>query len=72
MEIGVAEVLKFPDEISLYLIIEFASSISIPEEFFALCAVLQGQLLGLSPDSPSVNKSINRVFQGVKIYHKKP
>ncbi|WP_108423638.1 SIS domain-containing protein [Flagellimonas amoyensis] len=79
-EIGVAEVLKSPDEITLDLTIEVANSIAIPEEYFAVCAVLPGQLLGLyksinlglSPDSPSVNKSINRVVQGVKIYHKKP
>lgn len=79
-EIGIAETLKSKDEITLDLTIEVASTISIPEEYFAVCAVLPGQLLGLyksknlglSPDSPSVNKSINRVVQGVKIYHKNP
>ncbi|MEQ9441823.1 MAG: SIS domain-containing protein [Cyclobacteriaceae bacterium] len=78
-EIGIAEALKSPEGISLDLTIEVADSNSIPEEFFAVCAVLPGQMLGLyksinlglSPDSPSVNKSINRVVQGVTIYHKK-
>ncbi len=75
-EIGIGEIIKFKDEIALDLSIEVADANHIPEEFFAVCAILPGQLLalyksinlGLSPDSPSVNKSINRVVQGVNIY----
>ena len=75
-EIGIGEVLKFKDNIELDLSIEVADSNKIPEEYFAVCAVLPSQLLGLyksidlglSPDSPSVNNSINRVVQGVNIY----
>jgi tagatose-6-phosphate ketose/aldose isomerase len=52
---------------------------SIPEEFLALPYILPAQIigfykslnLGLSPDSPSVNGSISRVVQGVKIYPEK-
>ncbi|PKQ44428.1 SIS domain-containing protein [Confluentibacter flavum] len=77
-EIGIVEVLKHQQEITLNLSIEVSKTNLIPEEYFAVCAVLPSQLLGLyksinlglSPDSPSVNKSINRVVQGVKIYHK--
>ncbi len=49
---------------------------NIDEDFFPVCAVLAGQLLGfykslqlgLKPDAPSVNGSISRVVQGVSIY----
>lgn len=78
-EIGVGEMLKYKEEITLDLSIEVSDSNNIPEEYFAVCAVLPAQLigfyksinLGLSPDSPSVNKSINRVVQGVNIYKQK-
>lgn len=78
-EIGIGEVIKNKDTISLDLSVEVAGSNNIPEEFFAVCAVLPSQLLGLyksmdlglSPDSPSVNNSINRVVQGVEIYKNK-
>lgn len=75
-ELGIGETNKSKKEITLDLSIEVATENKIPEEYFAVCAVLPGQLLGLyksinlglSPDSPSINKSINRVVQGVKIY----
>lgn len=75
-EIGIGEIIKFKDEIQLDLSIEVADANNIPEEYFAVCAILPGQLLGLyksidlglSPDSPSINKSISRVVQGVNIY----
>lgn len=78
-EIGIGEVIKHRNEITLDLSIEVADTNLIPEEYFAVCAILPGQLiafykslnLGLSPDSPSVNKSINRVVQGVNIYKQK-
>ena len=78
-EIGIGEVIKNKSSISIDLSIEVAEKNTIPEEFFAICAVLPSQLLGfyksldlgLSPDSPSVNKSISRVVQGVRIYKKK-
>tara|TARA_R110000868_G_scaffold108065_3_gene295365 strand:+ start:8527 stop:9678 length:1152 start_codon:yes stop_codon:yes gene_type:complete len=78
-EIGIGEVIKHKERISLDLSIEVSESNNIPEEYFAVCAVLPSQLLGLyksldlglSPDSPSVNKSINRVVQGVEIYKRK-
>lgn len=78
-EIGIGELIKNKESISLDLFIEVAESNNIPEEYFAVCAVLPSQLLGLfksldlglSPDSPSVNNSINRVVQGVKIYKNK-
>ena len=48
----------------------------VPEEFLSLPYILPAQIIGffkslncgLSPDSPSINKSISRVVQGVKIY----
>ncbi|WP_034042985.1 SIS domain-containing protein [Wocania ichthyoenteri] len=75
-EIGIGEIIKYKGEISLNLSIEVAESNNMPEEFFAVCAIIPGQLLGLyksinlglSPDSPSVNNSINRVVKGVNIY----
>ena len=75
-EVGIGETIKYKDEISLNLSIEVAESNNMPEEFFAICAIIPGQLLGLyksinlglSPDSPSVNNSINRVVKGVNIY----
>ncbi|MCF6297644.1 MAG: SIS domain-containing protein [Flavobacteriaceae bacterium] len=78
-EIGIGESLKFKDEIGLDLSIEVSDSNNIPEEYFAVCAILPAQLLalyksinlGLLPDSPSTNKSINRVVQGVNIYIQK-
>lgn len=78
-EIGIGEVIKNKESFSLDLSIEVAESNNIPEEFFAVCSVLPSQLLGLyksldlglSPDSPSINNSINRVVQGVKIYKNK-
>lgn len=78
-EIGVGESLKNKEEITLDLSIEVSDSNNIPEEYFAVCAVIPAQLiglyksinLGLSPDSPSLNKSINRVVQGVNIYKQK-
>ncbi len=78
-EIGVGEKLKYKKEITLDLSIEVSDSNNIPEEYFAVCAVLPAQLigfyksinLGLAPDSPSLNKSINRVVQGVNIYKQK-
>lgn len=78
-EIGVGEKLKYKEEITLDLSIEVSDSNNIPEEYFAVCAVLPAQLigfyksinLGLAPDSPSLNKSINRVVQGVNIYKQK-
>lgn len=77
-EIGIGESIKLKEEISLDLTIELADSNYIPEEYFAICAVIPAQLLGLykslsiglSPDTPSINKSINRVVQGVNIYKK--
>ena len=73
-EIGIGEVLN--SDVSLDLAIEPGDEVSLPEEYFAVCAVLPGQLLGfyksaalgLSPDSPSANNAINRVVQGVNIY----
>ncbi len=49
---------------------------NIAEDFLPVCAIIVGQLLGfykslqlgLKPDTPSVNGSISRVVQGVKIY----
>ncbi len=75
-EMGIGEVIGFKDEISLDLSIDTSERKNIPEEFFAVCAVLPSQMLGLyksinlglSPDSPSVKNSINRVVQGVNIY----
>ncbi|WP_422350977.1 SIS domain-containing protein [Flagellimonas sp.] len=75
-EIGIGETIKDNKNISLNLTIQVATSNQIPEAYFALCAVLPGQMLGLyksinlglHPDSPSVNNSINRVVQGVNIY----
>ncbi|MEQ8552076.1 MAG: SIS domain-containing protein [Cyclobacteriaceae bacterium] len=75
-EIGIGEVIKSNGKISLDMPIELASSNYLPEEYFAVCAILPAQLLGmyksmnlgLSPDSPSVSKTINRVVQGVNIY----
>ncbi len=75
-EIGIGERIKHKEEIELNLSIEVADANHIPEEFFAVCAIIPAQLLGmyksvdlgLSPDSPSVNNSINRVVQGVNIY----
>lgn len=75
-EIGIGETLINKKEISLDLSIEVSDNTHIPEEYFAICAVLPGQLLGLyksinlnlSPDSPSLSKSINRVVEGVNIY----
>jgi tagatose-6-phosphate ketose/aldose isomerase len=48
----------------------------LPEEFWAICAVLPAQILGfyksltfgLSPDSPSVSGVISRVVEGVQLY----
>ena len=73
-EVGIGEVLK--QKVSLDLTIEPGKQNQLPEEYFAVCAVLPGQMLGfyrslalgLSPDSPSVNNAINRVVQGVNIY----
>ncbi len=75
-EIGIGEVIKNKEDISLDLSIELSSTNNLPEEYFVVCGVLPAQLLGmyksmnlgLSPDSPSVTKSINRVVQGVNIY----
>ena len=75
-EIGIGEIIKFKDEIDLDLSIEVADSNNVPEEYFAVCAILPIQLLGLyksldlglSPDSPSLNNAINRIVQGVNIY----
>ena len=75
-EIGIAQRLKFKDEINMDLSIEVSDTEEIPEEYFAVCAVLPSQLLGmyksinlgLSPDSPSINNTINRVVEGVNIY----
>ncbi|MCF6360856.1 MAG: SIS domain-containing protein [Cyclobacteriaceae bacterium] len=75
-EIGIGEAIKNKDKINLDLSIEVSSSNSIPEEYFAVCSVLPAQMLGLyksinlglSPDSPSVSNSINRVVKGVNIY----
>lgn len=76
-EIGIGESILLKDKIHLDLSIEVSEVNNIPEEYFAVCAILPGQLLGLyksidlglSPDSPSVNNSINRVVQGVNIYN---
>ncbi len=78
-EIGIGEVIKNKNEITLDFSIEVSETNTLPEEYFAMCAVIPGQLLGLyksinlglSPDSPSVNNSINRVVQGVNIYKQK-
>ncbi len=75
-EIGIGETLKCVEEIQLNLLIQVSKINVVPEEFFSVCAVLPSQLLGLyksidlglSPDSPSATKSINRVVQGVNIY----
>lgn len=48
----------------------------VPDDFFAVCAVLPAQILGyykslflgLTPDSPSKNGGIHRIVQGVTIY----
>ena len=78
-EIGVGQNIRHKDDIELDLLIEVSDANHIPEDYFAICAVLPGQLislyksidLGLSPDSPSLNKAINRVVQGVTIYQQK-
>ncbi|MFK5972317.1 MAG: SIS domain-containing protein [Flavobacteriaceae bacterium] len=78
-EIGVGQNIRHKDDIELDLLIEVSDTNHIPEDYFAICAVLPGQLislyksidLGLSPDSPSLNKAINRVVQGVTIYQQK-
>ncbi|MEH6681450.1 MAG: SIS domain-containing protein [Sediminicola sp.] len=75
-EIGIGECIVGKSQINLDLAIEVAATNNIPEEFFAVCAILPGQLLGLyksldiglSPDSPSTNQAINRVVKGVNIY----
>ncbi|MCF6351989.1 MAG: SIS domain-containing protein [Cyclobacteriaceae bacterium] len=75
-EIGIGEAIKNKDKINLDLSIEVSSTNSIPEAYFAVCSVLPAQMLGLyksinlglSPDSPSVSNSINRVVKGVNIY----
>ena len=74
-----SQTLKNKNEITLDFSIEVSETNTIPEEYFAICAVIPGQLLGmyksinlgLSPDSPSVNNSINRVVQGVNIFKQK-
>lgn len=51
-------------------------SAALPEEFLAIASVLPAQMigffssikLGLKPDTPSINGSISRVVEGVKIY----
>ncbi|MEQ8336148.1 MAG: sugar isomerase, partial [Cyclobacteriaceae bacterium] len=75
-EVGVGQNLPQLKEVNLNLTISSGKANQLPEEYFAVCAVLPGQLLGfykslalgLSPDSPSVNNAINRVVQGVNIY----
>ncbi len=75
-EIGIGEAIKNKDKINLDLSIEVSSTNNIPEEYFAVCSVIPAQMLGLyksidlglSPDSPSVSNSINRVVKGVNIY----
>lgn len=75
-EMGIGEAIGYKNEIDLDLFIEVSDKNTIPEEYFAVCAVLPGQLislyksinLGLSPDAPSLNNAINRVVQGVTIY----
>ncbi len=75
-EVGIGEALQNVKNVSLDLTLAPGKENRIPEEFFTVCAVLPGQLLGfykslalgLSPDSPSVNNAINRVVQGVNIY----
>lgn len=64
------------DKSSLDYSIEIEDSLHMPDEFLSLPYAVIGQilgfyksmLLGLSPDSPSVNKSITRVVEGVVIY----
>ena len=78
-EIGVGENIRHKENIELDLLIEVSDANHIPEDYFSICSVLPGQLislyksidLGLSPDSPSLNKAINRVVQGVTIYQQK-
>ncbi|MEQ8878915.1 MAG: SIS domain-containing protein [Cyclobacteriaceae bacterium] len=75
-EVGIGQNLPQLKEVNLNLTISSGKANQLPEEYFAVCAVLPGQLLGfykslalgLSPDSPSVNNAINRVVQGVNIY----
>lgn len=57
-------------------IITGAGSVKIPEEHWAVCAVVPAQILGfhkslhlgLKPDRPSESGTITRVVQGVQIY----
>ena len=66
---------KIPAECKLPITLEDLTD-DLPEEFLALVSVLPAQIigllksiqLGLHPDAPSVNGSISRVVQGVKIY----
>jgi tagatose-6-phosphate ketose/aldose isomerase len=65
------------DDFRFDLSVRFPGDITgIPEEFLALPYILPAQIIGfykslslkLSPDNPSVNASISRVVQGVKIH----
>jgi len=67
------------NEFSFDLSLQFPGNTGdIPEDFLSVVYVMPAQIigfykslkLGLNPDSPSVNGSISRVVQGVKIYHK--
>ena len=64
-------------ELKMDLAIQFSNGTNgIPEEYLSVFYVLPAQILGfykslkvgLSPDSPSIEGSISRVVQGVKIY----
>jgi tagatose-6-phosphate ketose/aldose isomerase len=74
--VGIGDNVK-SEEYKLDLTIQFSNGTTeIPEEFLSVFYVLPAQILGfykslnlgLSPDSPSIDGSISRVVQGVKIY----
>ncbi len=74
--VGIGDNLK-SKKFKFDLAIQFSNGTKgIPEEFLSVFYVLPAQILGfykslnfgLSPDSPSINGSISRVVQGVKIY----
>lgn len=75
--IGVGQCLYEPEDLHLDLMINLCHDGNmIPDDFFSICSTLPAQLiglykslaLGLTPDSPSQNGSINRIVQGVSIY----
>lgn len=75
--LGVIETIEDGKQLEVdQLLVLSDGTTQLDEELLAVCSVLPAQMLGffkslhlqLKPDSPSVNNSITRVVQGVKIY----